>query len=299
MSFLPWLTPVFIWPLLTEWHIADTEVRQLLPSQQSQEPRNQGHSRQDISKPVNKEQTCQKTKISFVKTIVYSLKYPSLLGNFLISFGFIFISFVYIFISDFIQLQIHLFCQKQKQKKKSPMQSMLTEQLNNSSFGFYSCKDTMPTAMLTVNHIKDEICCGRWISCRPRGLTLYLWDVGCQKLAAFLLIALLSDVSCTDRDRQITRNRQTEREEGEQRDESLAQPCPGGGARLCPCACVLVGMWVCVCMRVHTNALRITVSGRLRWHHRAPEETCTSKWPALTPGMSVIYAQEVVCDSCK
>lgn len=79
------------------------------------------------------------------------------------------------------------------------------------------------------------------MSCRPVCLTLYLWDVGCQQLASFLLIALLSDVSCTDRDREIQRNRQTEKRRGE-RDESLAQPCPGGG--------VCVFLFV----RAHTNA---------------------------------------------
>lgn len=46
----------------------------------------------------------------------------------------------------------------------------------------------------------------------PVCLTLYLWDVRCQELASFLLIALLSDVPCTDRDREIQRIRQRERE---------------------------------------------------------------------------------------
>lgn len=71
----------------------------------------------------------------------------------------------------------------------------------------------MLTAMLAGSQSEDKTCSGQSISCRPVCLTLYLWDVRCQQLASFLLIALLSDVPCTDRDREIQRNRQTEREE--------------------------------------------------------------------------------------
>ena len=46
----------------------------------------------------------------------------------------------------------------------------------------------------------------------PMSLTLYLWDVRCQQLASFLLIALLSDVPCTDRDSQIEEQTDIERQ---------------------------------------------------------------------------------------
>lgn len=100
-------------------------------------------------------------------------------------------------------------------------------------------------------------------------LTLYLWDVRRQQLASFLLIALLSDVSCTDRDSQIEEQTDIER-----------QKKTGRGAE----RWVISSAVHCcsVCVSVH-KCLRITLPGWLHWHHRAPDDGWVCKcWMPLS-----------------
>lgn len=115
---------------------------------------------------------------------------------------------------------------------------MLTKQLNNSSFALYSCKDTVTTAMLTVNSIKDEICCGQWISCRPTGS--YLVSVGCKVPEACCVSSHSPSEWCL-----LYRHRQTNNEEQTDREGR-------GGAERWVISSAVPWWWcasVSVCMR--------------------------------------------------